>query len=180
MGRQGEGTGMPSASPCLPVSRSPCLFFLGGVAVGAAVGWAAANCHLGGWAPVGLVSLAVGVVLGLVIAQLAKKSGVSGRRLVAGTAIFALIAILAEHAWLYRDFRRQWVEARAGDPQVALFRPERPWSPTEYFRREMSPGRAALWCVDAVLVVASALGVVWMCGKANPSTFVVADDANYP
>jgi hypothetical protein len=153
-------------------------WYLSGIAAGAVVGWAAAKCHLSGWAPVGLLSLGVGGVLGLVVAKLAERAGVSCRmQLVIGTAIFALVAILAEHAWLYHDFRRQWTDARAREPQVALFRPEEPWSPAEYVLNEWSPGRAALWCVDASLIVA---GAVLVSRGANTKTFVVADDANEP
>jgi len=136
-------------------------WYLSGIAVGAVVGWVAAQCYLGGWAPVGFVSLAVGGCLGLAAGQLAHLAGVLGRRrLVIGTVVLALVAVFAEHAWLYRDFRRQWTEARARDPQVALFRPEAPWSPAEYLRHEWSPGRLAFWCVDATLIVTSAVGVV--------------------
>ena len=172
---------MPFESPCLPVSRSPCLFFLSGIGAGAAIGWAAARCHLGGWAPVGLLSLGVGGLLGLVIAKLAARIGESNRKnLVIGTVLFALVAVLAEHAWLYRDFRRQWVDARAREPQVALFRPEEPWSPAQYIRHEWSPGRLVLWSVDATLIVAGAVGVVLARRGASSKKFVVADDAHTP
>ncbi len=43
---------------------------------------------------------------------------------------------------------------------------------------EWSPGRSALWCVDATLIVAGAVGVVLLKSGANSKTFVVADDAN--
>jgi hypothetical protein len=106
----------------------------------------------------------------LVVAKLAKRAGVCCRKqLVVGTTIFALVAVLTEHAWLYHDFRRQWGEARAREPQVALFRPEEPWSPAEYVLNEWSPGRAALWCVDASLIVASAVGVVLVRNRAVKS-----------
>ena len=137
---------MPTESPCLRVSLSPCLFYLGGVAAALAIGWAAAKCHVAGWSPVGLVSLGVGILLGLVVSKLAAVTGVVClKRLVVGTATFALIAVLAEHTWLYQDFRRQWVVARASNPQVAMFRPERPWSPVEYLRHVASPRRVTLY-----------------------------------
>ncbi len=136
-------------------------WYLGGIAAGAAVGWVAAKCHLSGWAPIGLVSLVVGLALGYVLSKLSAATGVfCPQRLVVGTVIFALVAVFAEHTWLYHDFRRQWVEARANEPQVALFRPIEPWTPTEYFRHEMSPGRMTLWCMDAALIVTGAVGVV--------------------
>jgi len=172
---------MNSESPSSPVAQFPRLFYLGGIAAGAAIGWAAAHCHLSGWAPLGLLSLGVGGLLGLVIAKLADLAGVGcWKRLVIGTMLFALVTVLAEHTWLYRDFRRQWRDARAREPQVALFRPEEPWSPAEYMRHEWSPGRLALWCVDATLIVAAAVGVVLVRRRAITKTFILADDADSP
>ncbi len=90
-----------------------------------------------------------------------------------GAVVFALVTVFAEHTWLYRDFRRQWQDAREISPQVALFRPAEPWSPAEYFHYEVASGRIALWCVDAALIVAGTMGVVLLQNKR----FVVADDA---
>jgi hypothetical protein len=159
-------------------------WYVCGLALAAAVGWLAARCHLAGWAPVGILSLAVGIVLGLSVAKLAGVFGVSGRRrLVIGACLIGLAAIFAEHAWLYRDFRRQWREVREANPQVAIFRPETPWTPSEYLRFEATGPRVALWCVDAVLVLGGAIGAVMMRRPTSssalaPSEFVVADDAN--
>ena len=140
----------------------------------AAIGWLAAICHLGGWAPLGLLSLAVGVGLGFCAAKLAASLGVScPKRLVVGTLFLALVTVFAEHAWLYRDFRRQWQAERDANPQVAMFRPAEPWSPVEYFQREASPTRMALWCLDAALVMTGAVIVV----AIKSRRFVVADDA---
>ncbi|MGD9635539.1 MAG: hypothetical protein AB7I57_07175 [Pirellulales bacterium] len=147
------------------------------------MGWLAAQCHLAGRAPVGILSLAVGIALGWGAATLAAWVGVVCRKwLVTGAVLFALVAIFTEHAWLYRDFRRQWHEARL-NPQVAMFRPEEPWSPAEYMRHEASGPRIALWGVDAVLIAAGTLGVVLLRrpaihGDADKNRFVVADDAN--
>ena len=152
-------------------------WYLGGIVAGAAIGWFAAKCHQSGIAPVGLVSLGVGLALGFVLAKLAASTGITCRkRLAVGAVVFALVAVFVEHTWLYRDFRRQWDDARAMNPQVALFRPAEPWSPAEYFRRETSSGQIALWCVDAALIVAGAVSVVLL----QNSRFVVADDAKAP
>jgi hypothetical protein len=134
---------------------------LAGIAVSAAIGWFAAMCHSRGWAPLGLISMGVGVTLGVALAGIAATQRVAGSwQLVVGTLLLAIVAVLAEHAWLYRDFRRQWREAREASAQAALFRPESPWSPAEYFTREWSPRRAALWCLDAVIIASSAVGTV--------------------
>ncbi len=154
-------------------------WFLGGVAAGAAIGWIAARCHASGIAPVGLVSLGAGLALGYVLSKLAAATGMAvSKRLLLGVAAFALVAVFVEHAWLYWDFRRQWQEARLANPQVALFREAEPWTPAEYLWREVSTARIGLWCVDAALVVAGAVGVVFLRRGASNETVVVADDAN--
>jgi hypothetical protein len=152
-------------------------WYLGAVLTGAVSGWAAATLHLSGWAPVGLASVGVGLVLGVVLLRLAAMTSVTLLRpLVAGAIISALVAVLVEHAWLYHDFRRQWQDARAREPQVALFRPAEPWSPARYFRHELSPGRATLWCVDAALIVLASVGTVSLGRKAGTQT-VVTDES---
>ena len=138
-------------------------WFLAGVAVAAAVGWLAATCHLRGFAPVGLISLVVGVVLGACLSGLAAMLRVAGaRQTILGTLLLATVTVLTQHAWLYRDFRRQWAEARATQPQIALFRPEEPWSPREYLAREATPGRIALWGLDTALIIAAAAGAMYV------------------
>jgi hypothetical protein len=134
-----------------------------------AIAWLAAMLHLSGHAPLGLISLGVGAALGASLTATAatvppRPNGgrVVGRTpSVLTTIVFAIVAILAQHAWLYMDFRRQWHEARANSAQIAMFRPESPWSPAEYLANELTPGRAALWALDATLIVAAALGVVF-------------------
>ena len=125
------------------------------------IAWLAALVHASGHAPIGLVPLALGSGLGATLIAIAGAQRIAERRrLVIGTMLLAMVAVLAEHTWLYLDFRRQWHAAREKSPQVALFRPESPWSPREYFKNEATPERTALWCVDAVIIVASAVGTV--------------------
>jgi hypothetical protein len=141
----------------------PWAWFAAGAVAAVAVGYLAAAMNRTGWTPVGVVSLGVGLVLGLMLSALAAMCGtVGGKQLVVGAAVLSLVTVAATHAWLYRDFCRQWHVARAESPQLAIFRPEAPWSPSEYFAHELSPSRAVLWCVDAVLVVAAAVGTVAM------------------
>ena len=98
------------------------------------IAWLAALVHASGHAPIGLVSLAVGIGLGAILDRIAAAQRVAGRRrLIIGTILLAIVTVLAEHTWLYLDFRRQWHESREKSPQVAMFRPESPWSPREYF-----------------------------------------------
>jgi hypothetical protein len=143
------------------------IWFAAGVIAAIAVAWLAAIVHVSGHAPVGLLSFGVGITLGATLHTIAasghrpKGGRLAGRRrLVVGTILLALLTVLAQHAWLYRDFRRQWHEARGKSPQVAMFRPETPWSPAEYFAREVTPTRVALWCMDAALILTGAVGTV--------------------
>jgi hypothetical protein len=154
------------------------VWYAGGMLAAVAIGWIAARLNVVGIAPVGLSSLCVGGVLGGTLTALAvsqsRRPGpavlTGSPHVVIGTILLALVTILAEHAWLYRDFRRQWHAARANSPEVALFRPAAPWSPAEYFARELSADRAALWALDAVLVIAAAVIVVIVARRPQQST----------
>jgi hypothetical protein len=146
------------------------LIWYGAGAVAAiAIARLAALVHASGHAPIGLVSLAVGTALGATLIAIAATQRVAGfRRLIIGTLLLAMLAVLAEHAWLYLDFRRQWQEAREKSPQVAIFRPESPWSPREFFLNEATSQRIALWCIDALITIASAVGTIAALSR-NPS-----------
>src|SRR4051794_37317277 len=113
------------------------LIWYGASAVAAIViAWGAAMIHASGHAPVGIVSILVGGVLGAALAGIAAAQQIRPRRqLIIGAILLAIVTALAEHAWLYIDFRRQWHESRI-NAQVAIFRPESPPSLTEYFSRE--------------------------------------------
>jgi hypothetical protein len=133
------------------------IWYAAGAVAAIVVAWVAAIVHASGHAPLGLVSLVVGIALGGVLFALAATQRIaSRRRLIVGTFLLAIVAVLGEHTWLYLDFRRQWQEARANSPQVAIFRSESPWSPREYFKNEATPGRTLLWCADALTLIASA------------------------
>ncbi len=137
------------------------IWHITGAGAALAIAWLAAMLHASGHAPFGLISIGVGAALGAAVSAIAANQRLAGKgKLILGTIIFAIITVVAQHAWLYRDFRRQWHEARATSPEVALFRPESPWSPAEYLARELTPGRAGLWALDAALVVAAAVAVV--------------------
>jgi hypothetical protein len=139
------------------------LWYVSGIAAAGTVGWLASFFHASGRAPVGLISLVVGSSLGFTLTGLAAGLEIAGtRRLLIGTVVFAILTILAEHTWLYLDFRRQWRESRARNPQVAMFRPEEPLSPSEYFAHEWSPHTAALWTLDAALITGSAVATMFL------------------
>src|SRR6187549_2125891 len=104
-----------------------------GAIVAILIGSPAAMIHASGHAPVGLVSIGVGAVLGAIYNSIAVWRGVQrGRSFVLSTIVLAILTVLSEHDCLYLDFCRQWRESREKSPQVAMFRPETPLSLREY------------------------------------------------
>jgi hypothetical protein len=150
------------------------LWYLGGIVAAAVIGWLAAELQTRGFAPLLLMPLATGLVLGLTLRKLAGALEIGRRQALWGALLFAFVSVLAAHTWLYQDFRRQWQVERETNPQVAMFRPAEPLSVAEYFRREASPLRTMFWCLDAATLVATTAIVVALYFKK----FVVADDAN--
>lgn len=135
-------------------------WFLAGVFAAVAVGWLAARIHASGHAPVGLVSLGVGIVLGVVLLRLAALLRIAGtHKLPLFAGFIAILAVLSEHAWLYQDFRGQWRESRAKSAAVAMFRAESPPTPREYFEHQWQP---ILWLTDAGLIVTATVGTAYM------------------
>lgn len=135
-------------------------WFCAGTTAAVTVGWLAAKIHASGHAPVGLVSLGVGVLLGYLLYRLAAMLRIAGSRfLLLSTVLFAVATVLSEHAWLYQDFRRQWSESRKKSAAVAMFRSETPPLPWEYFSHEWQP---VLWLTDAALLAAAATGTVYV------------------
>ncbi len=156
---------MANNSPGLPVSGSlNLLFLLGGAAAAVAIGWASAMLSVTGKAPVGLLSLGIGIALGLLLVALAELTRFkSPRGLVVSVALCAVLTVLAEHGWLYRAYRQKWQQNRVEHPAVALFRPDdAPLTLAGYFHRELqfAPGQWKFWLVDGGLIVAGAVGVV--------------------
>jgi hypothetical protein len=153
-------------------------WFAAGALAAVASGFVAARLNLWGLAPIGLLPIAVGCLLGAILGWLAAFAGVKCRvRLILGTIVLAAVTALAEHAWLYLDFRRQWHEARANSAEVALFRPETPWSPMEYFTREASSGRWALWFTDAAMITSAAVLTSLTVLRYAPKTRIASDAA---
>jgi hypothetical protein len=155
------------------------LWYAGGFIAAVCLGWLAARLHVIGFAPIGLVSLGLGVLFGIVVTALAGLAGIRCRtRLIIGTAVLALVSVFAEHAWLYREFRRQWHESRASSAEVALFRAETPSSPSEYFGRELAAGRAPLWLLDALLITLAAIATVLIARRNRTDRHAASDTQN--
>jgi hypothetical protein len=140
-------------------------WLLAGAIAAIAIGWVAARIHSSGHAPLGLTSAGVGAALGWALSRLAVTFNVHCRwRRTVGVLLLVIVTVIAEHAWLYGDFRGQWRDARAKSAEVAMFRSEEPPGPWEYFRREWYP---KLWVSDAVIIgaVAMVVAVWWRPGE---------------
>jgi hypothetical protein len=144
------------------------IWYTGGLIAAIVIGWLAALLHAAGVAPIGFVSFGIGAALGTALCVLAASRAprlavvvlVGHAPLVIGSIVLALLTILAEHAWLYLEFRQQWHAARGRSAEAAIFRSEAPWSPGEYFAREIASGRAPLWALDATLIIVAAVTTV--------------------
>ncbi len=152
------------------------IWYASGLVAAISIGWIAAELNGAGWAPVVIFPVGVGAVLGAILSVLAVQQHITCRKqILVGTVLLALVAIFAEHAWLYHDFRQQWRQAFVKDPRVALFRSESPWSPQEYFTHELNAGSAPMWCLDAGLIIVSAVGTVMVKRRENDKSGVAAD-----
>jgi hypothetical protein len=143
------------------------------LAMGAAVlvGIVSATVQVAGIAPLGIVSLLTGVVLGSVLAGIGRLANLRLRRLTLLIVVcVSLVAVAAEHAWFYRHYRLQWHRVRVDTPAVALFRPEEgPKSPLKYLAGEATPRQTVYWIVDALLLAAAATGAVAVLNRKKPT-----------
>src|SRR5262249_11472180 len=105
-----------------------------------AIAWLAAQIHASGRAPVGLTSFGIGALLGIASGAIAAGQRLRNAKTIAvGTVVLALITIVAQHAWLYRDYCRQWQEERTRSVAAATFPNASPPTITEWFKHEWSP-----------------------------------------
>lgn len=159
-------------------------FLFSGIAAAMGAGLLAAAISSTGWAPVGIFSLGVGILVGLLVLGLAHGYKINcPKRLVAAAVLMALVTVPAQHFWLYRNYCQQWFAVREREPALALFRPESaPMSLGEYFAAEYSPGRLAFWGADAALVVAAAVGtvVLYQRRQISQTTGGASSAANFP
>jgi hypothetical protein len=136
-------------------------WYAAGLLVSLAVAWVAAVIQATVRAPVGSISVGIGLLLGVLLSTLAGLTSAQRvRSLVVGTAILAVVVVLAQHAWLYLDYRRQWHDALAKAPRFSDL-PVKVPSVVEYFSRELTFAHGVLWFVDAGLIIAAAVGTMW-------------------
>src|SRR3972149_1080976 len=103
-----------------------------GLATAVLVGLLASLVSSAGWTPVGVYSLGVGLAIGGPVTKLPGVVPVTWtKRLLTGTVLMAICTVIAQHAWLYNDYRRQWHVVQNHEPALAIFRPgSAPLSPT--------------------------------------------------
>src|SRR4051812_13243511 len=146
------------------------LWYIAGYALAGTIGWLASIVYSSGHAPLGITSLAVGAILGATLCGIAAGLKIaSTKRLIVGTIVIGVLTVLAEHTWLYLDYCRQWQEAIAAKPQAALFRATPP-SAYEYFSHELTPESAALWLLDAALIITNAVGALFFLHRNSIAT----------
>ncbi len=147
------------------------IWYAAGTVAAIVIAWLASLVHASGHAPLGLVSIAVGVALGVALWKLAGalRTLVSRRHLVLGALLLSIVTIVGEHTWLYLDFRRQWTAAREKSPQVALFRPESPWSFREFVANEADGKHVTLWSIDAIIILVTTIATVLIFPPQSPA-----------
>lgn len=123
-----------------------------------------------GFAPIGIFSLLVGTAVGAgsLLTGILFKLKPCGSFLVI-TILAAVTATATQHAFLYIQYRSDFQNAYANNPQVALFRDSDPEDFASYLRAEAVKFEPALgqptwvfWLIDLTLCVVGASGTYWM------------------
>lgn len=129
-----------------------------------AAGVAAASAHIQrlGFAPVGLFSILVGLLLGalMAFAAVVTKMGHRPSGLAAGI-VLALLTALAQHGFAYRQYRAAYRTTERAEARLLLLRQGHndfdPASLCRFLRAGARKGAIWLWILDATLIVLSAL-----------------------
>jgi len=109
--------------------------------------------------PIVLLSLLCGAVLGFVAVFAASVLDIRSRwLLLLGTLAAGIFLTVGQHYFLHRFAVRDWQQAQAKEPQLALFRPPPPNDLQDYLRQE-SKGRLAYWLLDGAIITATAVGI---------------------
>jgi len=133
------------------------------LAVGVAVVSMQLQWH--GFAPAGILSVLVGLLLGVLLAWAARRTGMGHRPsgLIA-TLVMAEIAVASQHAIAYQDYRQAYLAAEQSSPELALVHASNPdfgpAGPGEFLRAAARGGHGWLWLLDAVLITTTAVCVV--------------------
>lgn len=132
------------------------------IVTGMCVGTASGAIQQTGFAPVGILSLAVGTLLGLVLVGAGGVLNLPRPRW-GGIALAVAAAVVSQHLWLYRAAMIAREKATRSQPAVELFKPG--WtqeSILQYFYSQASVTTVSLWLLDACLLgLATAIIVNW-------------------
>ncbi|QDU57956.1 hypothetical protein [Aeoliella mucimassa] len=153
---------MDSPSP-LPSPRASIkwpLQLAAAVLVGALVGMLAAMPQVAGYFRVGVQSLLAGLVLGVMLIGVLTMARAARIHWIT-PLLAAIVAVFAEHYWLYLTALRLRREALAKQPAAGLFRPG--WAEEGFFSYMSSEATSTAlmwWSLDACLLAAAAVGIV--------------------
>jgi uncharacterized membrane protein (UPF0136 family) len=131
----------------------------GGVAV------ASMQVQQRGFAPAGVLSILIGLLLGGLLAWAARLTGMGHRPsgLIAALAV-ALLTVAGQHAIAYRAYREDSVTFAQSNPQLELVRATNPdFGPAgcrEFFLAAARGGQGWFWLLDAALIIATTLLVL--------------------
>lgn len=138
------------------------IWYGAGLFVSLLVAWLAAVLQASVRIPVGIIPIGIGILLAVSLTSLAMLTNVrQDRSFILGSLVLAAITVLAQHAWLYIDYRRQWHEALAKAPSFSGF-PAKVPTPIEYFSQELTFARGVLWCIDGALIIGFTIGTIWV------------------
>jgi hypothetical protein len=118
-----------------------------------------------GFAPAGVLSVLVGLLLGILLAWVARLTAMGHRRSGLVAALVAAgITVAGQHQIAYRDYQQAYLAAEQSSPELALVHAANPdFGPVglgEFLRVAARGGHGWLWLLDAILITASTLFVV--------------------
>ena len=140
------------------------------VAAGFFVGVAGALLQAAEIARFGVQSLAVGAVLAVTLIGVAATIGLPRPRWRAAL-LASLVAVVTQHAWLYRTAMARRRDAIANQPAVEFFRPG--WAEqtfVEYMQSAATTQTVALWALDACLLSAAAVVIVELSSRQRATS----------
>src|SRR6185295_8341086 len=117
---QTSAGGGPPDRAGVPAWLMPALWLFANLALAVAAAWASVQLQREGFNPIGVLSLLVGVVLGLGGVWIARRCEM--RRmwvLVTGAVVFGLLAVIGQEYFGYRQYQRELQESFTRDAKRA-------------------------------------------------------------
>jgi len=161
-----EGTtmanGAADARPPRGRSMRPLAWLATMVPISVAIAWIGVDLEEGGFAPLGLHSLAIGLLLGGATVVALRVTNVASRwAVVVAIVIVAPATACFEHLVAYAHYRANYHRAIESDPRIALVAGDasRPFAPApliDYLRARADARSVRLWVLDIVLLATGA------------------------